>query len=269
MPEDLFDCKQTIIIWLKFYRKKFASDLSIKSSIGATQFSSTVPGGASSTGVDILNNINSYHSNISHPTHINSYHNSLTSHRSDHDIHTPEHRSNGSGAVPTPGVPNSRFASISSSFRSGSPHFYSTSLNNTDASEILNESFASGQATSVGIGLLDSSDTHSISSTSFISAVSSQEDMTLVNLHMQVNKPIIDSPLLMSSYVSHLSQVKCTNWSQTSLPPGIDAFTVPLFQKTDDGKLVYIGKFILFCSISNLTRTKFRVLNIGFRLKYF
>lgn len=55
--------------------------------------------------------------------------------------------------------------------------------------------------------LLDSSDTHSVSSTSFISAVSSQEDMALVNLHMQVNKPIIDSPLLMTSYVNHLSQV--------------------------------------------------------------
>lgn len=57
-------------------------------------------------------------------------------------------------------------------------------------------------------GLLqDSSDSHSVSSTSFISAVSSQEDMTLVNLHMQVNKPIVDSPLLMSSYISHLTQV--------------------------------------------------------------
>jgi hypothetical protein len=55
--------------------------------------------------------------------------------------------------------------------------------------------------------LLDSSDTHSVSSTSFISAVSSQEDIALVNLHMQINKPIVDSPLLMSSYVNHLSQV--------------------------------------------------------------
>lgn len=55
--------------------------------------------------------------------------------------------------------------------------------------------------------LLDSSDSHSISSTSFISAVSSQEDLTMVNLHMQVNRPIVESPLLMSSYVSHLSQV--------------------------------------------------------------
>lgn len=37
--------------------------------------------------------------------------------------------------------------------------------------------------------------------------MSSQEDITLVNLHMQVNKPIIDSPLLMASYVTHLAQV--------------------------------------------------------------
>lgn len=62
-------------------------------------------------------------------------------------------------------------------------------------------------------GLHDSSDSHSVSSTSFISAVSSQEDVTLVNLHMQVNKPIVDSPLLMSSYVSHLTQVTRYNYA--------------------------------------------------------
>ncbi|XP_033221657.1 transmembrane protein KIAA1109-like [Belonocnema kinseyi] len=96
------------------------------------------------------------------------------------------------------------------------------------------------EATENGI-LQDSSDSHSISSTSFISAVSSQEDMTLVNLHMQVNKPIVDSPLLMSSYVSHLTQVRCCNWSESSLPSGGDAFTTPLFQPTKDGRLVYVG----------------------------
>lgn len=31
--------------------------------------------------------------------------------------------------------------------------------------------------------------------------------MTLVNLHMQANRPIVDSPLLMSSYLTHLAQV--------------------------------------------------------------
>ncbi|KAK2588447.1 hypothetical protein KPH14_004440 [Odynerus spinipes] len=89
--------------------------------------------------------------------------------------------------------------------------------------------------------LQDSSDSHSVSSTSFISAVSSQEDVTLVNLHMQVNKPIVDSPLLMSSYVSHLTQVRCSNWAQSSLPSGGDAFTTPIFQRTEDGRLVYVG----------------------------
>lgn len=54
---------------------------------------------------------------------------------------------------------------------------------------------------------MDSSDSKSASSSSFISALSSQEDITLVNLHMQGNKPIIDSPLLMASYVTHLAQV--------------------------------------------------------------
>ncbi|KAK9299212.1 hypothetical protein QLX08_007719 [Tetragonisca angustula] len=90
-------------------------------------------------------------------------------------------------------------------------------------------------------GLRDSSDSHSVSSTSFISAVSSQEDVTLVNLHMQVNKPIVDSPLLMSSYVSHLTQIRCSNWSQSSIPAGGAAFTTPLFQRTEDGRLVYVG----------------------------
>ncbi|XP_076663219.1 transmembrane protein KIAA1109 homolog tweek isoform X13 [Andrena cerasifolii] len=92
-----------------------------------------------------------------------------------------------------------------------------------------------------GNGLRDSSDSHSVSSTSFISAVSSQEDVTLVNLHMQVNKPIVDSPLLMSSYVSHLTQMRCSNWSQSSISAGGGAFTTPLFQRTEDGRLVYVG----------------------------
>lgn len=87
-----------------------------------------------------------------------------------------------------------------------------------------------------------SSDSPSLSSNSFISAMSSQEDITLVNLHMQVNKPIIDSPLLMASYVSQLAQVNCPNWSNCCLPTGADAFSTPLFQQNEDGGLTYIGK---------------------------
>ena len=65
--------------------------------------------------------------------------------------------------------------------------------------------------------------------------------MTLVNLHTQANRPIVDSPLLMASYLTHLAQVRCSNWSHCSLPLGSDAFSMPLFQKNDDGGLVYIG----------------------------
>lgn len=36
-------------------------------------------------------------------------------------------------------------------------------------------------------------------------------------------------------------QVRCSNWHQSSLPSGGDAFTTPVFQRTDDGRLVYIG----------------------------
>ena len=57
-----------------------------------------------------------------------------------------------------------------------------------------------------------SSLSRSVSSTSFMSATSEQEDFGLVNLHMQVNKPITESPLLMSSYISHLTQLRCRSW---------------------------------------------------------
>ncbi|XP_039287951.1 LOW QUALITY PROTEIN: transmembrane protein KIAA1109 [Nilaparvata lugens] len=151
----------------------------------------------------------------------------LSTHRSDHEIHTPEHRSNSLNGdelktnigLATPLLRHTAPRSISPRCATGT---------DTDTLE-------------ASTALLDSSDTHSISSTSFISAVSSQEDLTLVNLHMQVNKPIVESPLLMSSYVNHLSQVSCTNWAQSSLPYGSDAFTVPLFQKMNDGRLVYVG----------------------------
>ncbi|XP_050533025.1 transmembrane protein KIAA1109 homolog isoform X6 [Daktulosphaira vitifoliae] len=90
-------------------------------------------------------------------------------------------------------------------------------------------------------GLIDSSDSRSVSSTSFMSAMSSQEDLALVNLHMHVNKPIMDSPLLVSTYTNHLSHVTCNNWSQLSLPAGSDVFTVPIYQHTVDDRLVFIG----------------------------
>lgn len=36
-------------------------------------------------------------------------------------------------------------------------------------------------------------------------------------------------------------QVRCTNWNQSSLPAGGDAFTTPVFQRMEDGRLVYVG----------------------------
>ncbi|XP_053696625.1 bridge-like lipid transfer protein family member 1 [Sabethes cyaneus] len=136
----------------------------------------------------------------------------LSSHRSDYEIHTPEHRS-------LPMRPQSTAELVD-------PH--------------------------------DSSESHSLSSSSFISALSSQEDITLVNLHMQVNRPIIDSPLLMASYVTHLAQVRCSNWSHCAMPFGADSFSMPLFQQNDDGGLVYIGSKLVphFDNYSNWREVK-------------
>ncbi|KAI5719668.1 hypothetical protein M8J76_013196 [Diaphorina citri] len=156
--------------------------------------------------------------------------------RSDHEIHTPEHRDEMRLLEDTPLTAPPRIPDLGSEDwhhhrgsllsnvmpRSVSPRLLASSLNGLAEADPL---------------LMDSSD--SISSTSFISAVSSQEDLALVNLHMQVNKPIIDSPLLMATYINHLSQISCSNWTQVSLPAGSDAFTVPLFQS--DGRLVFIG----------------------------
>ncbi|KAK9502019.1 hypothetical protein O3M35_012630 [Rhynocoris fuscipes] len=149
----------------------------------------------------------------------------LCSHRSDHEIHTPQHRTEPIDFPKHSEADSHKNSLVTPLFRHGGVSPKSTNSEQQDGVTVL----------------LDSSDTHSISSTSFISAVSSQEDLTMVNLHMQVNKPIVDSPLLMSSYVNHLSQLTCLNWASCSFPSGCEAFTVPLFQKTDDGRLVYVG----------------------------
>ncbi|XP_070391011.1 bridge-like lipid transfer protein family member 1 isoform X1 [Dermacentor albipictus] len=61
-------------------------------------------------------------------------------------------------------------------------------------------------------------DSNSVSSTSFLSAVSSQEDVTLVNLHHQMDRPITESPLLMACYAAHLSQYQVANWEEAVAP---------------------------------------------------
>ena len=52
-----------------------------------------------------------------------------------------------------------------------------------------------------------------LSDGSYISAQSDNDEFSLVNLQLQVEKPITESPLLMSSYISHLTQLRCSNWN--------------------------------------------------------
>ena len=77
----------------------------------------------------------------------------------------------------------------------------------------------------------DDTGSRTLSEGSFISAMSEHEDFGLVNLHMQVNKPITDSPLLMSSYISHLSQYRSSYWDETVsvLRSGIQNFRQNVF----------------------------------------
>ncbi|KAJ8916684.1 hypothetical protein NQ315_000329 [Exocentrus adspersus] len=159
----------------------------------------------------------------------------LSSHRSDHEIHTPEHRSftvckplqdhqrTVQGLVTPHRYPSGR--SISPKvLPSSAPLGVEVNSNPASKDSILNDT------------LDDSSDSYS--NTSYVSAVGSQEDFTLVDLHMQVNRLIVDSPMLMSSYVTHLSQVRCNNWN--SMGHG-DQFSQPLFEKNQEDKLAYVG----------------------------
>ncbi|CAG9815067.1 unnamed protein product [Phaedon cochleariae] len=125
----------------------------------------------------------------------------LSTHRSDHQIHTPEHRS---------------FVTRKLDILEANPK--------PDKEDLLNDPLA------------DTSDTYS--NNSYVSAVGSQEDFTLVDLHMQVNRLIVDSPMLMTSYVTHLTQLKCTNWGNSER---VDQFSQPLFEKNHEDKLVYVG----------------------------
>ncbi|CAG9772767.1 unnamed protein product [Ceutorhynchus assimilis] len=134
----------------------------------------------------------------------------LSTHRSDHEIHTPEHRTV-QGLVTPYRHPT---------YRSVSPKINTQESQDNTINDVLN----------------DSSD--SVSNTSYASAVGSQEDFTLVDLHKQVNRLIVDSPMLMSSYVTHLSQLKCQNWQNKGKE---DQFSAPMFEKNSDGKLVYVG----------------------------
>ncbi|XP_055381705.1 bridge-like lipid transfer protein family member 1 isoform X2 [Condylostylus longicornis] len=87
----------------------------------------------------------------------------------------------------------------------------------------------------------NSSESPSFSTNSFISAMSSQEDVALSNSHIQMNRSIFESQLLMESYLNHLALLTCNNWSTCSFPFGADALSLPLYHENENGELAYIG----------------------------
>lgn len=44
--------------------------------------------------------------------------------------------------------------------------------------------------------------------------------------------------MLMSSYVTHLSQLRCNNWQNNEKE---DQFSSSMFERNSEGKLAYIG----------------------------
>nr|XP_042899305.1 transmembrane protein KIAA1109 isoform X2 [Parasteatoda tepidariorum] len=102
----------------------------------------------------------------------------------------------------------------------------------------------------------DPSDSNSISSTSFLSAMSSQEDIALVDLHNQMDKPIIESPLLMSCYMAHMTQLQCLQWFQQ--PP------LPHLVSQFDGHHNGHNKDFIFHRTHSAWKPKFVPLTEGF-----
>ncbi|RXG59111.1 hypothetical protein Avbf_01112 [Armadillidium vulgare] len=169
-------------------------------------------------------------------------------------------RSNSSGSL-TGGrsttSSNSSLASSSSTcdYRKGSHGHSQTSLLHSSESDvsILDEvnpqpkiKLKKRSKTKVSANIRDDffSEGGSVSSNSFISAMSSHEDIALVDLHMQLNKPITESPLLMSSYINHMTQLHCSNWDTS--PPSFEKENVstthtqprryvPVFEKISEG----------------------------------
>lgn len=63
---------------------------------------------------------------------------------------------------------------------------------------------------------------------------------------MQVNRQILESPMLMSSYISHLSQTSCVNWT-SSVSERTATQPAALLQQRPDGRLVYVGGQFVPC----------------------
>lgn len=92
------------------------------------------------------------------------------------------------------------------------------------------KSSLSDSRSSVSSGKRNSARTSHLSS-SFNSAVSSADDedenddgidddeaddFSLVDLHLQSARPVVDSPILLTSYITHLSRAECSDWAQPS-----------------------------------------------------
>ncbi|KAK9751645.1 hypothetical protein QE152_g4782 [Popillia japonica] len=169
----------------------------------------------------------------------------LSTHRSDHEIHTPEHRSFNlnkqleesqrtvQGLVTPQRYPTGKHGSRLATVE---PLASGSEIKDTIVGEPLTDS-SDGYDTIVGEPLTDSSDGYS--STSYVSAIGSQEDFTLVDLHMQVLLWSLKSSEMFELGPRQL--VKCLNWGHGSYPSGCDTFSVPLFQKNEEEKLTYIG----------------------------
>ncbi|KAK9874269.1 hypothetical protein WA026_002622 [Henosepilachna vigintioctopunctata] len=212
--------RQPILVNTQGGRKKFSSELSIVTDRAAIQRNGgalQAPGSAPET-----------------------TRTRLSSHRSDHEIHTPEHRSftlnrMNDGIQRSTVVQGIATPHRQPSNRSVSPRLWPQSSTTSQPDSELNQIDLDARSSSEGSHSGDS-----LSNNSFLSAQGSQEDFTLIDLHRQVNRPIVDSSMLMSSYVSHLTQLKCSNWTDVAHNGPRDQFSLSLFEKVDN-KLIYTG----------------------------
>lgn len=63
-----------------------------------------------------------------------------------------------------------------------------------------------------------------------------------MDLHGQINQPITKSPLLMSCYANHMTQLQCTNWSLAAPVAAADRMPPAATGAAWIPRFVYIGK---------------------------
>ena len=100
-------------------------------------------------------------------------------------------------------------------------------------------SFRSGSTSSSPSSSLLTSRT--TSNLSFNSAVSSTADFSVVDLHLQTARPVVDSPILLASYMTHLGEADCRNWCSPvpKSPSEIKSRMEPQFVLTKKGFTSY------------------------------